>query len=82
MKNSQKVIDSEHGGDFFTLKVRRFGLSWTALTSTGCALPIASGHVTDPAAIWALVALGGAGVLRDVALVTLAWAAARRATVN
>lgn len=49
-----------------TLKMPRPSVRWSAITGSGIAAAIATGHVQDPTAIWALVVLGGVGQLCDV----------------
>ncbi|MCX4666442.1 hypothetical protein OG453_07135 [Streptomyces sp. NBC_01381] len=72
MKNDRQTVERGHPMDFFVLRVPRFGLSWTAVSSSGSAVAIATGYVTTPTQIWALVALGVVGLLRDVAIAVIA----------
>lgn len=71
MKIDQRAAKDGPASDFFVLKVPCPGLNWSGITNTGCAIPIATGYVHGTVAVWALVTLGVAGLLRDVALCAL-----------
>jgi len=51
------------------LRFPRFGIRWSAVSGSGIAVTIASGHVQQAEPMWALVVLGVVGQVCDVLMV-------------